>query len=275
MRCIFSSSYKPDANLTVNRSTRSRRENFSSEAISSTQDNLPPSVPSPSRESCQAPSSISDEDSDPSVDGGNDNSSQSQTSSKVSDVAIQETSSNTELNTLESVINGVLRTEPLVAEFLCRSLSGKLECAPSAPDIGLDSNSSLSMLRLLTIQDRSPVQHLGAFTYAPSSSSSSSSASNPAGTKNSLSSSAFNGNKAFGSSNTSSRGDVPNDKSVGQSVKQQKGKSKLNTAPSSKIQSLRCFHNVSFPETFCVSHATRERFRACGGPGWNTFQHLK
>ncbi|KAG9237273.1 hypothetical protein BJ875DRAFT_454239 [Amylocarpus encephaloides] len=235
------------------------------------------SSPPLSEDSSKALSSSSGRDEN--ISTSHHSSSLSQTSSKVSDSAAREATPNKDPNTLEGVLNDELRTEPAVAKLLYRSLVGKLEYAPPGAEVHIfDDGNSHSILSLLTIRDPRPIKHRGAFTYAPttaSGSSYSSSSKSPTGAKASLSGSGSSGGKGLTSSNDGSGKDTANDGIHGQSTKQQKSKTKSNASTSNNIQSLRCFHNISLPETFCVNHKTRDRFRSCGGPGFNNIQRLR
>jgi len=232
----------------------------------------PSPEPSPSMESHPAPTSYSGGEDDTSpVDGSSE--SQSRSSSQVTGSPVENLTPCEASNTLMGVLNNVLKSDPAVAKLMHSLLEGQLEWDPSGTD--LEPNSSLSTLSLLNVKDPSPLLHHGNFTFsAPSdagSSASSSPTNKPGGVNKSLPSTGSSGgvdSKTPGTGNTA-RGSMDG---VGRGLRT---KSQSDTlAPGKKAHSLRCIHNVLAPATFCTNHQTREKYRACGGPGWD-IAHLK
>ena len=95
----------------------------------------------------------------------------------MADFAINEAKENDDqCSKLKDLIKAEWKTDPDVAEHLCRSLEGKLECAPLVCSEQFEDRSDFSLLRHLELQDSSIVKDGEAFTtYAPSSSGQSSS----------------------------------------------------------------------------------------------------
>lgn len=237
----------------------------------------PSSATSQHGESYPATSSIPDHQEDCPTNHGS--SSQSQTSSRVSDAATQGSSAIPKpdnSDTVKGVILEELRDDPEVAELAFQKLKGVLEYAPRAPrkEI-LEPSDLLTMFNVHTIEEE-PIYHHGVFTCAPTSNSgTSSSKSNPERDKGSSKSSASSSGSSFGISSASLSRDTTEDGSSGPSTKQDKGKSILGAPTEDGAHGLRCFHNAVLPETFCPNHHTGSRFRSCAGSGWHTFQHVK
>jgi len=237
-------------------------------------------APSPSSDSRSNPDRSSFTIAHDDLSKDHENSSQSQTSSRVSDTTTEGHSAKSDnyLDPVERVINDELRDDPEAARLLFEELEGKLEYAPRAPvKQDLDHSDLLTMFNVCNIEEAKPIYHLGVFTLAPTSDSGSttSSTNNPERAKNAQKSSGSNSGKAFGLSDSSYGKDFAEDGSPGQSTKQQKGKSILGAPADGEPHGLRCFHNAALPETFCCNHHTGNRFRVCAGGGWLTFQHLK
>ncbi|CZR69924.1 uncharacterized protein PAC_19825 [Phialocephala subalpina] len=267
--------------------------------------------PAPSSTFEDAASSIMDLD-DPSTEG--DKSSHSQSCSETSD-SIPKKIAQSRTNKLESLIkDDVFRTNPEVAEHFYQAVKGKLECASPDDFPKYDANRALSLVELLELQGCGRVPPAGGVAPSLSSCSSlcstkSSSAivkcniySSPASNSDTTGSASGSGpvegthssiGKRFlagdvilgeelilvfldsevGSSNNVTVPDH-NDKASDLQSKSQKRTAKPSSHTSQK-QLLKCPFNVISPAMFCANPETKQKYRACAGPGWNTVAHLK
>ena len=140
------------------------------------------------------------EPEDQSTEG--DGSSHTQDSSSVSDSGVSDVDEDSEqCGTLQDLIkNDVMRLDQGVAEHLCRSLDGRLVCAPPTRTDQFEDTSQLSLLQRLELQESSIVdQEVAWTTYAPSSSGQSSSSSTSTPNKGGAISSSSKGGQGRGS----------------------------------------------------------------------------
>ena len=271
-----SKEFLSSSTLTVNSNAYRQADNSQSDAMS---DISAPSSSTTSRSKASHPAISSFPGCQDNCSTDHESSSQSQTSSKVSNAATERSSAKADSDTMEGVINNELRDDPEVAKLLCKLLDGKLDYAPKGHvEKDLQVSDLLTALNVNTFDNPRPIWHHGVFKYAPSSdsnSSSSSSANNPEGAKNSSNPSGSNSGNVSGSSNTKLGKDSFEDAGPGQFTKQHKGKSRLGAPMENEPHGLRCFHNAALPETFCTNNFTKNHFRACAGAGWFSWQHLK
>jgi hypothetical protein len=234
-----------------------------------------PTSASPSSASQQSPPSAVETDDSP-TEG--DRSSQSQHSSAISDSRRSDRDEdNDHCNRLEDLIKkDVLRTDPEVAELLFQALDGKIECASPNRSAQFEDSGEFSLLLLLGVQDSSIIHHSGTMTtHMVSSSSSSSSSSASASDQASVPTSSSNRQSRASKDSPADGGGLPPRKDGRQLIKQRNDNARSGSVEYNKPQLFRCFHNALAPDMFCVNHDTREKFRACAGPGWKTIHHLK
>ncbi|KUJ15193.1 uncharacterized protein LY89DRAFT_106137 [Mollisia scopiformis] len=247
----------------------------------------------PSRTSQDAESSIMDLD-DPSTEG--DKSSDSKSLSETSDLSEKgmRPSRRTRLERL--IKDDVLRSSPPeIAEYVYQAVKGKLECA-SLDDIPQrDANGELSLLELIELQALTSVTSSpkgfqetyscpskigpqGMINASPTiishspSSSTSTSGITPLAPGNSQTEGASS--SLGGLSHESPTSFQKSDKGSDPQNKAQKSNGK--SAPHSNLQQqLRCPFNAMKPAIFCANPDTKQKYRVCAGPGWNTVSHLK
>jgi hypothetical protein len=170
---------------------------------------------------------------------------------------------------LEAYIkDDVLRSDPMVADFLYEAIKGTMELATS-DDINIpESRTEFSLIELLPLEAFGFIGCTEAVTTHGSSSITDSSS-------GIFPSSSSNGHGGSSRGPDAAKEMNSPDESQTPQMKRQKFSPKSGKLQSNRAFNFRCIHNALAPEIFCVNEDTKERFSACQGPGCSSIAHLK